>query len=148
MDLEPPIELARLGHEGALEVEHELVQHRLVRAVVEEPAEVLIIVGTAGIGGDPAFDPAGNGQARFRFFLLDELGLGRLFLRSQGLRDCAAGREQNEKADNERRESYHPLKILRFQPRPGLAIINCLKRSAHGQILYVEPLIKRISRTS
>src|SRR5437764_775637 len=94
------------GGEGALEVEHELVQERLVRAVVEEPAEVLIIAGTAGIGGDPAFDPAGNGQSRFRFFLLDELGLGRFFFRSQGLRDCAAGREQNEKADNEPRESY------------------------------------------
>src|SRR5437763_984086 len=106
LDLEPPIELARLGQEGALEVEHELVQERLVRAVVEEPAEVLIIVGTAGIGGDPAFDPAGNGQARFRFFLLDELGLGRFFFRSEGLRGYFPDPDSEKKEGNDAQCAY------------------------------------------
>src|SRR5437588_11117974 len=106
LDLKTPIELARLGHEGALEVEHELVQERLVRAVVEEPAEVLIIVGTAGVGGDPAFDPPGNGQARFRFFLVDELGLGRLFLRSQGLRGYFPGPDSEKKEGNDEHCAY------------------------------------------
>src|SRR3954454_9204554 len=96
LDLETPVEFARLGDEGTLEVHHDLIQERLIRAVVEKSAEVLIVPRGIGIGGDTAFDPARNGQPRFRFFLLDELGLGPFLFRSEGLRADPICRDRKE----------------------------------------------------
>src|SRR4051812_40875869 len=87
LEFKSPIELPGLGRERALKIQDRLVQEWLVRPVVKEPAKVLIIARTSRIEGYPALDPAGNGQPRFGFFLLDELALGRFFFRSEGLRD-------------------------------------------------------------
>src|SRR2546423_1626923 len=106
LQLETPIELAGLGDEGTLEVKHELIEQRLVRAIVEKSAEVLIILRVVRIEGDTAFDPAGNGQTRFRFFLLDELGLGRFFFRSQGLRGYFPDPDSEKKEGNDEHCAY------------------------------------------
>src|SRR2546423_3897169 len=66
LELEAPIELAGLRRQRALKVNHELVQHRFVRPVVEKSPKILIIPGRSGIERNPAVDPPGNLKARFR----------------------------------------------------------------------------------
>src|SRR4051794_10968042 len=100
LELESPIKLTGFGRERALKIHNGLIQERLVRAVVKEPAKVLIIARARRIERDPALNPAGNGQTRFCFFLLDELGLGRFFFRRESLRDYIA-RQQNGNGSSE-----------------------------------------------
>src|SRR5438128_2870852 len=64
LQLETPIELTGLRHERALKIDHDLVQQRLVRPIIKEPAEVLITLRAVGIESDAAIDPAGNLEAR------------------------------------------------------------------------------------
>ncbi len=106
LELETPIELAGPGDEGPLKVEHELIQQRLVRAVVEKTTEVLIIPRAVRISCDTTLDPTGNGETRLRLFLLDDLGLNFFLRRSEGLPDYSAGRDRNQKGRNEPRESH------------------------------------------
>ena len=58
LQLETPIELTGLRHERALKIDHDLVQQRLVRAIIKEPAEILITLRAVGIESDAAIDPA------------------------------------------------------------------------------------------
>src|ERR1700682_1435406 len=79
LHLEAPIELAGLRRHGALEVNYELIQQRVVRAVVKKSAKVLVITWTVRIECNPAVDPSGNREARCRRrrSRLDFAGYGR-----------------------------------------------------------------------
>ncbi len=58
LGLEPEVPAGRLGIERPLRGQHELVQHRSVRVIVEQPAEVPLVVGIVDIAGDAGLDVA------------------------------------------------------------------------------------------
>ena len=66
LQLESPIEFAGLRRQRAFEIDHGLIQQRFVRAIVKEPAEVLIISRAGRIEGNATVDPTGNLEARLR----------------------------------------------------------------------------------
>ena len=81
LELEAPVELARLGHQRALDRERGLVEHRLVGAVVEGAAKVLVVVRIVGVAGDAPFHEEAELDARVRLLFDDRiLVLGVLLL--------------------------------------------------------------------